>query len=256
MILESRWTWGRQLQWGLLLTLGMLFLMFFLYDASSTTVNMVYLGVGLISFGVAVVAQGGLKVLNTKLSLTKPMLIWGVLACLAVISMMMLEGVPTNIIHVFQSKSMVLATVVAFSAAVLEESTCRGLFLSAFLNLGVYRGSKYNLTKSAVYSAILFGVLHLTNLFGGSLTAVLQQTVYAFALGVFLAALRIAANNLIWPIVLHFILDWAPMIINSSTGQSSSWLYLLAVFMPVLVLSVGYLVNADRELTKLEIVSA
>ncbi|MCP9327916.1 CPBP family intramembrane glutamic endopeptidase [Liquorilactobacillus satsumensis] len=249
MLLNNRWTWGRQLYWGIILFLLFWWLNVFIYDASNTTKAIVNVVLALVALLVAFRGLKSFKLINTKLLFTRNLGIWGILAVAIFIIIMSVENVPLNIITVINSKNFLLDTMIALSAAIFEESICRGLILSAFLGLFIYESSSYKFTKAAVWSAVLFGSMHLINLFGESPRATLQQMLYAFATGVFLAALRITTNCLLWVILLHFILDWGPLIAASNNSVGMSWSLLFVLFTPLLVTSLIYLIYVDRQLS-------
>ncbi|WP_416353775.1 CPBP family intramembrane glutamic endopeptidase [Agrilactobacillus fermenti] len=251
MLIENSWSWGKQLAWGILLFLAFFFLNLFSYDEPLAFKRIANLVLALVAFSIAWWALSTLKITKQRIHLTRVARVSGILAVIAVLIMLSLEKMPLNIYHVFQSHYFLWDTVAALSAAILEEAICRGLFLSAFMNLETYlevrKTHTYKLTKAALYSAILFGVLHLGNLLGGSPQAVWQQVFYSLAMGVFLAVLRTYGNNLLWPILLHFILDWAPLESATAPNTDSSWLITLVVFIPIFIFSIIFLIQLDRQ---------
>ncbi|GBG94381.1 abortive infection protein [Ligilactobacillus salitolerans] len=249
MLLENRWSWGRQLYWGVILFLLFFFASLFFYDVSLDFKGIANLVIASFALFIFFLSTRTFKLLSSKIHLDKPLQITGGLAVLAGLLMFIVGGSPAHIVAVFQSKTPVISTVVALAAAILEESVCRGLFLSGFVGLGAYKSSHYQLTKASVYSALLFGGLHLFNLLGANPSAVFLQICYTFALGVFLAALRITSNGLFLPILLHFLLDWVPLDAPRQAG-SSNWGMTLLVFLPLLLLSVTYLILLDQSLQK------
>ncbi|WP_420864796.1 CPBP family intramembrane glutamic endopeptidase [Ligilactobacillus acidipiscis] len=165
-----------------------------------------------------------------------------------VIVAILVGNVPKNILQVVYSHYFLISTIGALASAILEESVTRGLFLSGFINLGMYEGSSYKLTKAAVYSSFLFGILHIFNLVGGNPQAVFQQILYTFSLGTFLVILRITTNGLGLPILLHFLFDLVPLK-NSTNVESNNRGVMLLIFTPILILSIFYLIGVDRQLS-------
>ncbi|GAF41751.1 metal-dependent membrane protease [Agrilactobacillus composti DSM 18527 = JCM 14202] len=254
-MVENRWSWGGQLFGGILLFLIFLFLNVVSYDETTSFKIMANLILALLALVTTIIALGSLKVLKQRIKLTHPLVLWGTLAAISMLIMLGFNKTPQNIVLALQSKNALLATTAALSTAIFEESICRGLFLSAFLGLETYlevrRKHNHKMLKAALFSALLFGILHIVNLFGGNAQSVFQQIFYTFAAGVFLAALRIATNNLLWPILLHFLIDWAPLEFYT-TSPGSGWLIMFTVFVPMLLLSAIFLVQVDRQFLQTE----
>ncbi|HJE96465.1 MAG TPA: CPBP family intramembrane metalloprotease [Ligilactobacillus acidipiscis] len=247
MFIESHWSWGRQLYWGMILFLLFFFSNMFFYDTSLVFKVSANLIIALIALFITFKSMGTFKVINVKLKFNQLLVLWGVLAVLAVTIMLFVGHTPTHILQVFNSKHIFLSTTAAISSAILEEAITRGLFFAGFIGLAIYHDSSYKLTKAAVYSSLLFGGLHIFNLVGGTLETVMQQVFYACAFGMFLAALRITTNGLTLPILFHFLIDWVPLDAIPSTS-GGSWGVTLAIFIPILLLSTMYLVYVDRQL--------
>jgi uncharacterized protein len=98
-----------------------------------------------------------------------------------------------------------LFLIIALLVGFVEEAYFRGLMLQALVVDGVWR--------AAIISAVLFGLLHFMNIAAGWNPAyVLQQVLYAGALGFMYAALAIR-TGVIWPLVLtHAATDFAAFI--------------------------------------------
>jgi membrane protease YdiL (CAAX protease family) len=101
---------------------------------------------------------------------------------------------------------LILAVLIGF----VEEVLFRGLILQALAPMGLWR--------AAILSSILFGMMHLLNLFfGADLGATLLQTAYAAALGFGFAAVTLRAGAL-WPlIVIHTLIDFAGFLTREGT---------------------------------------
>lgn len=251
MIIENRWSWGRQITIAIVLFLGFSMMSMLFYNGTfleQAVADMVY---ALLSFAIMLWALKSTKVFVHRLALTKPMIIWGIISLVTLGIVFGFGGVPQHVIMVLQAKHLLVNTLVALSAAIFEESINRGFFLSGFLAYAQYNSRSYKLTRSAIYSSILFGTFHLVNLLGGNSSAVFQQVFWAFVIGVFLAALRFTTNTLFWGMLIHFLLDWFPSASTKFDIQQSNWGIILAVFTPLLVASVIYLVKADQVYQKL-----
>ncbi len=137
------------------------------------------------------------------------------------------------------SPSLVLGFVsMAGAAAFNEEIWYRGLVMSVFRNRG---------TKVAVaVSSILFGVLHLVNLFGGkSITYAALQFVFAVLFGLVAAELYAITRSLVPAIVWHATYDTAAYL----SGDSLSTPALVAIAVMVAIL-VAYAIFLWRKLPR------
>lgn len=149
------------------------------------------------------------------------------------------------------SKAILATTLIAVGTGIFEESLFRGTFFSVFMANMQYRSRSYQLTRSAIYSSIIFGLIHLTNVIGGNLQAVLQQVVYAMAFGLFLCVIRVMTNTLLWVIIIHTVADWAPATATGSgPTEVSSWWLIVGVFGLLMLVSLVYLVKVDRLLER------
>lgn len=247
MIHKSRWTWGRQLQWGILLFMIFVFSNFFIYDTTVYFKSMFNLIFSIITFTIFIVSAGTNKALTKQINLTKPVLIWGSICMLVIILDMAIYNIPKNIYTVFTSRYFWTNTSYALSAAIFEESICRGLFLSSFLQIGLYKGTKLNITRSAIYSSLLFSGLHIINLSSGSANMVFQQMFSALAIGMLFVVVRIITNGLLWPILIHFILDWGPLVSYSYSGDND-WIVTIVIYTVIFLISVKTLSIFDHQI--------
>jgi membrane protease YdiL (CAAX protease family) len=73
--------------------------------------------------------------------------------------------------------------------------------------------------RAIILSALVFGLLHTSNLFAGySLGFVVGQILLAFGLGLTYAVIRLRTGS-IWPvIILHGLYDYAPLVRASKFG--------------------------------------
>lgn len=246
MIVENRWSWGRLLAAGVGLFLVYNAVMLYLYDASEWLVAGIDAVIALISLGITWWTLKSFKLFSQRPKFSRSMKIWGLIALVTVMIMMILNGFFQNLPLLFGLNDFWLITVIALATGIFEETLCRGLFFSVFLDHALYNGSSFRFTRSAIYSAVLFGGFHFVNFLGGNPAVVFQQMFWAFVLGVFLAALRVATNTLVWGILLHFLLDWVPSISGPIRQSGSSWWELIAVFGPIFIASLIFLVYTDQ----------
>lgn len=107
-----------------------------------------------------------------------------------------------------------------------EEMLCRGLGL-----VGA-RGSFPEL-KAALFTAVMFGLLHVPNaFFGQSAKATFQQVIFATLFGIVYYTLRRATGGLIVPMLLHALWDGS-LFVNDHSGAdpapTSNLLMILAI---------------------------
>lgn len=95
------------------------------------------------------------------------------------------------------------------SAGFWEETFLRG-FLLAGLLLAFSTGKNAGI-KAVIYSALIFGAMHITNLMnpGSSLLGVFQQMVYAAIFGVLFGVLYLHTHTLVYGIIIHSVYDFA-----------------------------------------------
>jgi membrane protease YdiL (CAAX protease family) len=104
-----------------------------------------------------------------------------------------------------------LALVVGF----VEEAYFRGMILHALAPRGPW--------QAVIVSSILFGIGHLFNLAGGaSLEATLFQIVYALAIGLMYAALRLRTQTLLPLILLHGLTDFFGFLAQNSAVEANN----------------------------------
>jgi membrane protease YdiL (CAAX protease family) len=89
---------------------------------------------------------------------------------------------------------------VALFVGIGEESVFRGILWRAFEARGVM--------TTAIATSALFGLVHLTGLFSDIPWQIItSQAVFAFGVGMILAAVRLVSGSLLAPIVLHAVFD-------------------------------------------------
>ncbi|TVX99861.1 CPBP family intramembrane glutamic endopeptidase [Cohnella terricola] len=90
--------------------------------------------------------------------------------------------------------------IAAIGVAINEEVLFRGILLRGFMKWGQW--------VAIFVPSAMFALAHLSNAFvGGDVTFAIYQTIWTFAAGVMLSAMRLRNNSLIPVIVLHIILD-------------------------------------------------
>lgn len=90
-----------------------------------------------------------------------------------------------------------------------EELACRGVILSALMHKG-----KIN---SIIISSVIFGALHLMNLFkGAEFQDTLVQIIFAAGFGLTMAMVRVKTNLILPQILVHALWDFNSKIANES----------------------------------------
>jgi membrane protease YdiL (CAAX protease family) len=115
-----------------------------------------------------------------------------------------------GVLHISLGR-LVLIGLLACLVGVTEESLFRGLVLQTLLPKGVLR--------ALLLSSLIFALLHVGNLFAGLFWGyVVEQVLFAFAIGLAFAVMRVRTGS-IWPgIILHSLNDFAALTLISVTG--------------------------------------
>lgn len=98
------------------------------------------------------------------------------------------------------------------SIGLFEEFLCRGWLLNEFLER--FGSTKKGVISSLIASSVIFGLMHLTNIFATTytVTMVILQIINAVALGFFLSSLYYKTKN-IWSVIFyHAFWDFAIML--------------------------------------------
>lgn len=249
MMIESRRSWVEQLFVAIIILIVFIFMAFALFDSGEATYAKAQLLFALIVLLITYREIGTFKVTKPRVKLSANLKIWLGLIGISLIVMALLEQVPSQILLNWNSANLAENTMFALAAGIFEESLTRGLFFSIFLQNMQYRSRSLKFTRSTIYSALIFGSLHLMNLRSGNSAAIIQQIFYAFALGIVLAAIRVTTNTLFWGIGVHFLIDWQPGIANP-LSTATSWLPVLLIFGSMLVIGIVYLVKFDHAYEK------
>lgn len=255
-LIQTRWSW----QQLLLVAVGLFALLFgvdfvskgLLFPGHGTTViyirAVIRFTYALIAAGIVYYGLGGTKLLKRPTPLTAFLKIMITIIGVLLVLLLVLSNFPYRLVAMVHSKFFIADTLVALSAGIFEEFTCRGLLLSAFAD--AFRLSRHRYTWAAVTSGACFGLLHLFNILAGQgITATVQQAIYAFVLGILFVTVRLTTNSLIWVIVIHFFIDWQPMISSQvMTGSSSPWPAFLIVWTLLLLIGLAYVIGFDRNI--------
>lgn len=254
-LIQTRWSW----QQLLLVAVGLFALLFgvdfgskgILFPGYGTTAiyirAVIRFTYALIAAGIFYYGLGGTKLLKRPTPLNAFLKIMITIIGVLLILLLVLTGFPYRLIAMVHSNLFIANTLVALSAGIFEEFTCRGLLLSAFAD--AFRLSRHRYTWAAVTSGVCFGLLHLFNILAGQgVKATIQQAIYAFVLGILFVAVRLTTNSLIWVIVIHFFIDWQQAIFSHVVAGSSPWPAFLIVWTPLLLIGLAYVIGFDRNI--------
>jgi len=133
------------------------------------------------------------------------------------------------------SKAVVLA-ISALCVAVNEEIIFRGALVKGLLRFGT--------TVTIIAPAVLFGLIHIGNVFGGAdLLFSIYQIVWGIAGGIAFTALRLRNQSIYPAIVFHFIVDYIEYLSTGENGVHQTGFSTTTLVM-VLTLSILFAIYA------------
>ncbi|HDR3347235.1 TPA: CPBP family intramembrane metalloprotease [Bacillus cereus] len=101
-----------------------------------------------------------------------------------------------------------IAVVSTIAAVSYEEILLRGLLLNGLLK--AWSQKKNGILLAVIWSSVLFSLVHAINLLSGApLDATLLQLIYTTAMGFLFAAVYLRTNNLLIPIIGHFVINFS-----------------------------------------------
>ncbi|WP_143462621.1 CPBP family intramembrane glutamic endopeptidase [Levilactobacillus enshiensis] len=121
-----------------------------------------------------------------------------------VLVVLFLASLEMQLAHGKGVKHVVVMALVALLVAVFEETFFRGVLLVGFLQR-IGRGDAVWL--AVLLSSTLFAASHLINLLHQPVSLTIAQVLMAFGFGLLQSATYLRSGSLIWPILLHFVLD-------------------------------------------------
>lgn len=159
----------------------------------------------------------------------------------------MVFSVPMEVSILFHRSvhEILLNTCIALTAGIFEETLFRGLLPEAFGRW--YENSPHPLVFTALWSSLLFGLVHLSNYDGTNMHEVLIQVFYAVMLGLALFTVRILTNRMDLNILLHFLIDWQPDLLTGSVA-AGPFLSYLVIFLPIGLFSIYVIMQLEKKL--------
>ncbi len=131
------------------------------------------------------------------------------------------------------------AILAGLAPGLFEEVIFRGIIIDRLLASG--KGVWYSL----IVSALLFALVHLTNIVGMSLANVLVQVAYSLVIGLFLSAVYLASDDIAAVILAHASTDISNQIFATSPNVSSA--VMVVVFLIVLAVLAVYALMLARK---------
>lgn len=131
------------------------------------------------------------------------------------------------------------AVLCALAPGIFEEVIFRGILIDRLQKSG--EGPWYVL----IASALLFGVIHLTNALGMDLPSLLVQALYSTVVGLLLGAIYLRSNDIATVILAHTAMDFSNQIF--ATQPASASIPMIIVFVGVLVALLAYSLWLMRE---------
>lgn len=144
-------------------------------------------------------------------------------------------------------QSILINTFTALTAGIFEETVFRGYAADAFC--AWYKKTKHPLCRSALWTSLIFGLMHLSNMNGTNTDEVLIQVFYACMLGLALYACRLLSNSLALPVLLHFLIDLQPDILTEDVASGPFSAYVIT-FLPLGILAFVTIYHTEKNCLK------
>ncbi|OQR54834.1 CPBP family intramembrane glutamic endopeptidase [Bacillus sp. CDB3] len=118
------------------------------------------------------------------------------------------QGIEPNNLMKVNMHTYLLAVISTIASVTFEEILMRGILLNGFIK--VWNHKTNAIWLSVIWSSLIFSLTHLANLSSGQkLNVTMIQLVFTVGLGFFCAAIYIRTNNLLIPIIAHFLVNIA-----------------------------------------------
>lgn len=119
----------------------------------------------------------------------------------------------------------VICCIACLSIGLLEEFVWRGIILNVFLT--AWKDKRKGIYFAVLISSLCFGLCHYMNLLAGQdFLSTTKQVISAVCMGVFLSALYLQTNHLVFPVLVHGLCDFSNFLMNEILGWDYSvWKY-------------------------------
>ncbi len=125
-----------------------------------------------------------------------------------------------------------MAILSGLAPAVFEEVIFRGIMI------GKLKESGKSKMVTLIISAVIFGLVHLTNIAGMQTAEVLVQTAYALVVGLVFGAVYIKSGDIISVIIAHALTDISSQIFLQAPSETPT--HMIVVFCVVLIITAVY----------------
>ena len=111
----------------------------------------------------------------------------------------------------------VICCIACLSVGLLEEFVWRGIILNGFLS--AWKDRKNGIYFAVLITSLCFGLCHYMNLLAGQdFLSTTKQVISAVCMGVFLSALYLQTNHLVFPILVHGLCNFSNFFMNEILG--------------------------------------
>ncbi len=119
----------------------------------------------------------------------------------------------------------VICCIASLSIGLMEEFVWRGIILNGFLS--AWKDKKKGIYFAVLITSLCFGLCHYMNLLAGQdFWSTTKQVISAVCMGVFLSALYLQTNRLVFPILVHGLCNFSNFFMNEILGWDYSvWKY-------------------------------
>ncbi|CAK1223470.1 CPBP family intramembrane glutamic endopeptidase [Fructobacillus evanidus] len=195
------------------------------------------------------------KIYQEKLPLSKSQKFLTLCVLLYFVVIYAINGNLQSVFDLFEEspKMIISCTMVALGAGFFEEYLFRGYLVNLTQRiLNRFKIQRNRLIIISISTSLAFSALHLSNLsINSSSSAVYQQVVYTFALGLVFMVFRVLTNSILVAAVAHFLLDWQSTITGNL--EVSPWSDILLTFLPLIVIAIVWLVSVGKTIERKQI---
>ena len=112
----------------------------------------------------------------------------------------------------------VICCIACLSIGLLEEFVWRGIILNGFLS--AWKDKRKGIYFAVLISSLCFGLCHYMNLLAGQdFLSTTKQVISAVCMGVFLSALYLQTNHLVFPVLVHGLCDFSNFLMNEIRSE-------------------------------------
>lgn len=133
----------------------------------------------------------------------------------------------------------IFMTLNAVKAAIVEELVFRGVILVYLIKFFKNKENKKYTLKALLVSSLLFGLFHMIiDVYDAGISVAFMQSLFPIGLGFVLGAIYIRTASLIFPMIIHFLIDFSSLITVSSEVETSVKFSTLSLMMALLLVGI------------------